>query len=94
MIKLSVNETKWSSFLARTRALILYISIWIFDFGPEKLPGLSRNGPQESYVSIAWILQDTDSQIYAEENLNYHLRQVEKIGKRSERAWSGEEKAD
>ena len=46
MIKLSVNETKWSSLLARTRALILYISIWKFDFGPETLPGLSRNGPQ------------------------------------------------
>ena len=27
MIKLSVNEKKWSSFLARSRALILYISI-------------------------------------------------------------------
>ena len=37
MIKLSVNEAKWSSLLARTRTLILYISIWIFDFGPEKL---------------------------------------------------------
>ena len=46
VIKLSVNETKWSCLLARTRALILYISIWIFDFGPLKLPGLSRNGPQ------------------------------------------------
>ena len=46
MIKLSVNETKWSSLLAWTRALILYILIWIFDFGPVKLPGLSRNGPQ------------------------------------------------
>ena len=45
MIKLSVNETKWSSLLARTHAFILYISISIFDFGPEKLPGLSRNGP-------------------------------------------------
>ena len=45
MMKLSVNETKWSSLLARNRVLILYISIWIFDFGPEKLPGLSRNGP-------------------------------------------------
>ena len=32
--------------LARIRALILYISIGIFDFGSEKLPGLSRNGPQ------------------------------------------------
>ena len=46
MIKLSVNETKWSSLLARARALILYISIWTFDFAPEKLPGLSRNGYQ------------------------------------------------
>ena len=46
VIKLSVNETKWSCLLARTRALILYISIWIFDFGPVKLPGLWRNGPQ------------------------------------------------
>ena len=45
MIKPSLSETKWSSLLAGTRALILYISIWIFDFGPEKLPGLSRNGP-------------------------------------------------
>ena len=27
MIKLLVNETKWSSLLARTRAFILYISI-------------------------------------------------------------------
>ena len=42
---LSVNETKWSSLLARTRALILYISIWMCVFGPEKLPGLWRNGP-------------------------------------------------
>ena len=46
MIKLSVNETKWISFLARNLALILFISISIFDFGPEKSPGLSRNGPQ------------------------------------------------
>ena len=23
------------------------ILIWIFDFGPEKLPGLSRNGPRD-----------------------------------------------
>ena len=42
MIKLSANETKWSSLLARTHAFILYISISIFDFGPEKLPGLKR----------------------------------------------------
>ena len=58
MTKLWVNETKWSSLLARTRALILYISIWIFYFGPVKLPGLSRNGPQSCYrtFSSAWHL--------------------------------------
>ena len=49
MIKLSVNETKWSCLLARTRAVILYISIWIFDFGFVKLPGLSRNETQSTY---------------------------------------------
>ena len=45
MIKLSVNETKWSSLLARAHAFILYISISIFHFGRETLPGRSRNGP-------------------------------------------------
>ena len=45
MIKLSVSETKWSSLLARTRTLILCFSIRMFDFGPQKLPVLSRNGP-------------------------------------------------
>ena len=48
MIKLSVSETKWSSFLARTRALILYISIWIFDFGPEKLLDCEQSLKQET----------------------------------------------
>ena len=52
MIKLSVNETKWSSLLARTYALILYISIWIFDVGPEKLPWLSRNGPLDRWANM------------------------------------------
>ena len=55
MIKLSVNETKWSCLLARTRALILYISIWIFDYGPVKLPGLSRNGPMETIPDRASV---------------------------------------
>ena len=48
MIKRSVSEKQWNGFLARTRALILYISIWIFDLEPETLSGLSRNGPQLS----------------------------------------------
>ena len=51
MIKLSVNETQWRSLLARTPALILCISIGIFDFGPEKLPGLSKNGPQGALIT-------------------------------------------
>ena len=53
MIKLSVKETKWSSLLARTRDRILYILIWKFDFGTEKLPGLSRNGPLAGKIAIA-----------------------------------------
>ena len=55
MVKLSVNETKWSSLPARTRALILYISILMFDFGPEKLPELSRKrapGPYALTVNL------------------------------------------
>ena len=59
MIKLSVNETKWSSLLARTHAFILYISISVFDFGPEKLPGLSRNGPLVITKIWARLLQIT-----------------------------------
>ena len=55
MIKISVNETEWSSLLARTRVLILYISIWKFDFGPETLPGLSRNGPLATSISNEYI---------------------------------------
>ena len=62
MIKLSVNETKWSSLLARTRALILYISIWIFDFGPVKLPGLSRNGPQGAIQRLEDIKRQVEEQ--------------------------------
>ena len=58
VIKLSDNETKWCSLLARTRALIPYISIGIFDCGPEKLPGLSRNRPQ------APVVQTLDSAIH------------------------------
>ena len=46
MIKLSAIETKWSSLLPRICALILCISIRIFDFGLQKLLGLSRNRPR------------------------------------------------
>ena len=36
-------------FLARTLALILFISIWLFDFGPEKLRTLEKLAPGKLY---------------------------------------------
>ena len=64
MIKLSVNETKWSILLARTRALNLFISIWIFDFGPEKLSGLLRNGALNRTVNFRIPVQKKNHYIY------------------------------
>ena len=40
MIKLSVNKTKWSRFLARNRALILYVS------GPKSYREFRETGPR------------------------------------------------
>ena len=68
MIKLSVSESKWSSLLARNQALILYISIWKFDFGPEKLPGLSRDWPQ---VSMAGEIRKVFLWRFFEQNAKY-----------------------
>ena len=52
MIKLPVNETKWSILLARTRVLILFISIWIFDFGPKKVIGtFKKRAPGPHYCA-------------------------------------------
>ena len=45
-VKISVNETKWTSLEARTHLTLLETLISKFDFGPVKLPGLSRNGLQ------------------------------------------------
>ena len=44
-LKLSVKETKWTSLEVRTRPTFLETLISKYDFGPVKLPGLSRNGP-------------------------------------------------
>ena len=45
-VKLSAKETKWTLLEVRTHPTILENLISKYDFGPVKLPGLSRNGPQ------------------------------------------------
>ena len=45
-IKLSAKETKLTSLEVRTHPTILENLISKYDFGPVKLPRLSRNGPQ------------------------------------------------
>jgi len=45
-MKLSVDEAKLTGLRARNCATIKVVWILKFAFGPEKLPGLSRNGPQ------------------------------------------------
>ena len=45
-----MKQSSRSSLLARTRAPIVYISIWMFDFGPVKLPGLSRDGDEVAQI--------------------------------------------
>ena len=49
MIQLLVNGRKWSSLLARTRALIT-LRFEYFSSG-SKLTGLLRNGPQDLKIS-------------------------------------------
>ena len=50
-------------------AITSKVMVVIFHVGSNKIVT-----HQESYVSISWILQYTDSQIYEEANLNYHVR--------------------
>ena len=44
-LQLPVHKTKWTCLLANNRLLYFWILTWIFDFGPDKLPRLSKNGP-------------------------------------------------
>ena len=46
-MKLSVNEAKLTGLCARNCATIQQVLILKFAFGPEKLPGLSRNRPKQ-----------------------------------------------
>ena len=43
-MKVSVNEAKLTGFLARNYATIEQVFTLNVAFGPEKIPGLSRNG--------------------------------------------------
>ena len=43
--KLLAKETKWTSLKVRTQNTFLENSISKYDFGPVKLPSLSRTGP-------------------------------------------------
>ena len=45
-VKLSAKETKWTSLDFKTHPTFLENLISKYDFGPVKLPVLSRNGPQ------------------------------------------------
>ena len=46
-MKLSVNEAKLTGLWARNSAAIKQFWILKIAFGPERFPGLSRNGPQD-----------------------------------------------
>ena len=45
-MKLSVNDAKLTGLCARNCDTVQQVVILIFAFGPEKFPGLSRNGPK------------------------------------------------
>ena len=75
MITLSGNETKWSSLLARTRALILFISIWIFDSGPEKLRDFRETGHSTwNPESMAWNARIQDCFVFL-----YYMAMCQKV---------------
>ena len=57
-VKLSAKETKWTSLEVRTHPTFLENLISKYDFGPVKLPGLSRNGP------LAPVVQRLDNAIH------------------------------
>ena len=46
-VKLAAKETKWTSLEVTKHPTFLETLMSKYDFGPVKLPGLSRNGPEE-----------------------------------------------
>ena len=57
-IRLSVNEAKLTGFWASNFATIQQVLTLKFAFGPEKVSGLSRNGP------LFWVLQTSSKKQY------------------------------
>ena len=55
-VKLLAKETKWTSLEVKTQHTFLENLILKYDFGPVKLPGLSRNGPLAVYLDDCTIL--------------------------------------
>ena len=51
-VKLLAKETKRTSLEVTTRPTFLETLISKSDFGPVKLPGASRNGPQATYIQV------------------------------------------
>ena len=49
-LKLVVNEAKLTSLWARNYATIQRVWILKFAFGAKRLPGLSKNEPQDQFV--------------------------------------------
>ena len=57
-MNLSVNEAKLTGLWARNYLTIQQVLIPKYAFGPEKLPGLSRNRPQASPLSALFFKQE------------------------------------
>ena len=56
-MKLSINEAKLTGLWAGNCAAIQQVWILKFTFGPEKFPGLSRNGPQtQRHITLLFIV--------------------------------------
>ena len=51
-VTFSVKETEWTLIDVRTHPTFLESLISKYDFGPVKLPGLSRNGPQIFFIDV------------------------------------------
>ena len=77
MIKLSVNEIKWSSLLASTRALILYISIWKLISGPKSYRDFRQTGPMSLFtfhlLLVWWIQNDGKTNKNCKQGANREL---------------------